>query len=425
MAKRILIRRDTTANWESVNPILSNGELGIEFKTDGTRSMKLGTGAIPWNSLGYFIDNPVSEADLTNHINNTSAHSATATPTANLIAMYNTDGGLKSNKVPMEVNDVLRKTELDTIDSSIDDLQTQITDLETNLATETTDRTDADADLQTQIDTLKTNLNTEITDRTDADTDLQTQIDDLETALATETTNRTDADADLQTQIDTLETALNTEITNRTNADDDLQEQIDDLETALATETTNRTDADDDLQSQIDTLETNLNTEITDRETDVANAITTAATDATTKANTAESNAKEYADDLALATQKWLAAVNTFADLLTPPPNPDQTYLCRVITGDDYGVYQWIAGGPAWTYFSDNLDFIDRIVNPVTDNIPIITANGELIDGGQSITGITNLINAKEPSKYVAVDETAAQTYSTSNPTIMVFYPEV
>jgi hypothetical protein len=67
MAKRILIRRDTTANWQSVNPILSNGELGIEIKTDGTRSMKLGTGSVAWNSLDYFLDNPALA--LQNHIN--------------------------------------------------------------------------------------------------------------------------------------------------------------------------------------------------------------------------------------------------------------------------------------------------------------------------------------------------------------------
>jgi hypothetical protein len=37
---------------------------------------------------------------------------------------------------------------------------------------------------------------------------------------------------------------------------------------------------------------------------------------------------------------------------------------------------------------------------------------------------LKSLFNNKEPSKYVAADEAAAQTYSTSNPTVMVFYPE-
>jgi hypothetical protein len=436
MAKRILIRRDTTANWQSVNPILSNGELGIEFKPDGTRSMKLGTGAIPWNSLGYFLDDP-----------------ATAT----------------------------------------------------NLSNEITNRITADEILQSQINTLGTDLSTETTNRTTADLNLQAQINILETDLSNEVDRAENAE-------DAIATELAQEAARAQGAEDILTND-------LATETANRIDADDDLQDSVDTLETNLNTEITDRQTAISNAITTAATDATNKANTAESNAKEYADDLALATQKWLPAVQTFDDL---PANPgDGTYLCRVITGDDYGVYQWIGTEtiPAWTYFSDNLDFIDRIANPVTDNLPIITANGELKDSGESITDIytaistglatkentiaagtttqyyrgdktwqtfptipapanegiltlqkngtdidtfsanasvnktinitraqgdvglanvdntadtdkplseamTTALNDKEPSKYVAVDEADAIDYSTLNPNIMVFYPE-
>jgi hypothetical protein len=450
MAKRILIRRDTSANWQSVNPILSNGEFGIEIKDDGTRSLKLGTGSIPWDSLDYFLNDPATAADLNNEIIN---------------------------------------------------------------------RTDADSDLQDSIDTVSTDLATETTNRTNADSDLQSQINILGTDLDTETTDRQSVDSGLQDDIDSLETDLATETTNRTNADDDLQDSIDTLETDLATETTNRTNADSDLQDSIDSLETDLNTEITDRQTAISNAITTAATDATNKANTAESNAKEYADDLALATQKWLPAVQTFDDL---PDNPgDGTYLCRVITGDDYGVYQWIGTEttPKWTYFSDNLDFIDRIANPTTDNLPIITANGELKDSGESITDIytaistglatkentiaagtssqyyrgdktwqtfptipapanegililqkngtdidtfsanastdktinitmakgdvglsnvdntadadkplseamTTALDGKEPSKYIADNEADAIDYSTLNPTIMVFYPE-
>jgi hypothetical protein len=140
--------------------------------------------------------------------------------------------------------------------------------------------------------------------------------------------------------------------------------------------------------------------------------------------DTVESDAKQYADSLALATQKWLPAVQTSALL---PANPgDGTWLCRVITGDDYGVYQWIGTQetPEWTFFSDNLDFIDRIANPVADNLPVITEDGELIDSGESISGIVDLINEREPLKYIADNESDAYEYSTENPTVMVFYPE-
>lgn len=52
--KRILFRRDTAANWTSVNPTLSNGEVGYE--TD-TGKIKIGTGALVWTSLPYFVGN--------------------------------------------------------------------------------------------------------------------------------------------------------------------------------------------------------------------------------------------------------------------------------------------------------------------------------------------------------------------------------
>lgn len=50
MAQQILIRRDTAAQWTTVNPTLAEGELGIE--TD-TIKLKVGTGVLAWNALPY------------------------------------------------------------------------------------------------------------------------------------------------------------------------------------------------------------------------------------------------------------------------------------------------------------------------------------------------------------------------------------
>jgi hypothetical protein len=47
---QIQLRRDTAANWTSVNPTLAAGEVGLE--TD-TRLMKAGDGATAWTSLAY------------------------------------------------------------------------------------------------------------------------------------------------------------------------------------------------------------------------------------------------------------------------------------------------------------------------------------------------------------------------------------
>jgi hypothetical protein len=50
MAIRIQLRRDTAANWTSVNPVLANGEMGIE--TD-TLKAKVGNGSTAWSSRPY------------------------------------------------------------------------------------------------------------------------------------------------------------------------------------------------------------------------------------------------------------------------------------------------------------------------------------------------------------------------------------
>ena len=51
MADVIQLRRDTASNWTSANPTLASGELGLE--TD-TGKLKLGTGALAWNSASYY-----------------------------------------------------------------------------------------------------------------------------------------------------------------------------------------------------------------------------------------------------------------------------------------------------------------------------------------------------------------------------------
>ena len=50
MADRIQLRRDTAANWTAYNPILLEGEPGIELDTD---QWKLGDGIHTWSQLAY------------------------------------------------------------------------------------------------------------------------------------------------------------------------------------------------------------------------------------------------------------------------------------------------------------------------------------------------------------------------------------
>ncbi len=53
MADIIQIRRDTSANWTSANPVMAQGELGIETNTN---KVKAGDGSTAWSSLTYLID---------------------------------------------------------------------------------------------------------------------------------------------------------------------------------------------------------------------------------------------------------------------------------------------------------------------------------------------------------------------------------
>ena len=46
----IQVRRDTAANWTSVNPTLAAGEIGFETNTG---QFKIGTGSATWTALPY------------------------------------------------------------------------------------------------------------------------------------------------------------------------------------------------------------------------------------------------------------------------------------------------------------------------------------------------------------------------------------
>ena len=52
MATKIQLRRDLSSNWASTNPILSQGEPGVELDTN---NMKIGDGVKAWNDLAYTV----------------------------------------------------------------------------------------------------------------------------------------------------------------------------------------------------------------------------------------------------------------------------------------------------------------------------------------------------------------------------------
>ena len=48
MATQFKLRRDTAANWSSANPVLAQGELGVDTTNN---KIRLGDGSTAWNSL--------------------------------------------------------------------------------------------------------------------------------------------------------------------------------------------------------------------------------------------------------------------------------------------------------------------------------------------------------------------------------------
>lgn len=92
MAVRIQFRRDTAANWTSVNPVLGIGEPGIE--TD-TTLMKVGDGTTAWNSLPYTHNGTVTSVGVVSA--NGFAGSSSGGTTPNITLTTTVTGILKGN----------------------------------------------------------------------------------------------------------------------------------------------------------------------------------------------------------------------------------------------------------------------------------------------------------------------------------------
>jgi uncharacterized protein (UPF0333 family) len=60
MTNKIQLRRDTTANWTRVNPILDDGEPGLDITTN---KIKYGDGSTAWNDLAYASGGGLPESE--------------------------------------------------------------------------------------------------------------------------------------------------------------------------------------------------------------------------------------------------------------------------------------------------------------------------------------------------------------------------
>jgi hypothetical protein len=109
-------RRETTDIWETQNILLDDMELGVEIilnqdRTVSYYNIKLGNGITPWNDLDYFYEN-LNEEDTNEILDDFTINLATRKPVANRIPIYDDDKGIKSDKIPVDDNDVIRKVDL-------------------------------------------------------------------------------------------------------------------------------------------------------------------------------------------------------------------------------------------------------------------------------------------------------------------------
>ena len=58
MANKIQLRRDIETAWTTVNPVLSQGEVGIDLTN---KKIKIGDGITPWVDLEYWNDSNIPE----------------------------------------------------------------------------------------------------------------------------------------------------------------------------------------------------------------------------------------------------------------------------------------------------------------------------------------------------------------------------
>lgn len=109
----IRVRRDTLANWTSINPVLDDGELAIVRMPDGSITMRVGTGADSFKNLPDISNSSADEIHVLDSITGEQKTGTLSTSDYELCANNNVIGIKSSDDVIATVN-LLRKTvELD------------------------------------------------------------------------------------------------------------------------------------------------------------------------------------------------------------------------------------------------------------------------------------------------------------------------
>lgn len=124
MAVRFLLRRDTAANWTSVNPTLQSGELAIETDTGRTKN---GDGATAWVSLPYASVPP--SVFIQSLLNDSNAAAARATLELGSVSTLDSD-----NDASLAANSATRVATQMAVKAYVDAAVTGLLDYKGNVA---------------------------------------------------------------------------------------------------------------------------------------------------------------------------------------------------------------------------------------------------------------------------------------------------
>ena len=117
---KIKIRRDTTANWTAVNPVLDLGEIGADMTQ---HRLKVGDGLTAWNNL------PFCDPELVNNLMTGGIDKALTAEQGMLL------NNMKANRTELNTLENNLQTQIDTkvdnttLDNSIENLRNELTTL--------------------------------------------------------------------------------------------------------------------------------------------------------------------------------------------------------------------------------------------------------------------------------------------------------
>ena len=125
MATRILLRRDTSANWASANTVLANGEIGYDTTLD---RIKVGDGSTAWASLPFTTNVDIASnanAGLLSASDYAELSGATANNTASKIVKRDASGNFSVNLIsasgtPSSANHLTTKSYVDALVNGLD-----------------------------------------------------------------------------------------------------------------------------------------------------------------------------------------------------------------------------------------------------------------------------------------------------------------